>query len=100
MPVVATTVRSKPHTRTAVVSMRWRHRTLALGLLIGLGAGGVGPGIAPAMAFGRSAQSQQLPLTIPYTRFTLSNGLTVLVHEDHKAPIVSVAVWYHVGSKD
>jgi zinc protease len=26
--------------------------------------------------------------------------LTVLVHEDHKAPIVAVNVWYHVGSKN
>ena len=30
----------------------------------------------------------------------LSNGLTVLVHEDHKAPIVAVNTWYHVGSKN
>ncbi|WP_395945316.1 M16 family metallopeptidase [Brevundimonas sp.] len=37
---------------------------------------------------------------IPYTRFVLDNGLTVLVHEDHKAPVVAVSVWYNVGSKD
>ena len=37
---------------------------------------------------------------IPYTKFTLDNGLTVLVHEDHKAPVVAVSVWYNVGSKD
>jgi zinc protease len=37
---------------------------------------------------------------IPYTRFVLQNGLTVIVHEDHKAPIVAVNVWYHVGSKN
>ncbi len=37
---------------------------------------------------------------IPYERFTLANGLTLLVHEDHKAPIVAVNVWYHVGSKN
>ncbi|QJE03197.1 insulinase family protein [Massilia forsythiae] len=37
---------------------------------------------------------------IPYTRFVLKNGLTVLVHEDHKAPVVAVNTWYHVGSKD
>ncbi|MFN2571435.1 MAG: M16 family metallopeptidase [Gemmatimonadales bacterium] len=40
------------------------------------------------------------PLTIPYQRFTLKNGLTLLVHEDHKAPIVAVNIWYHVGSKN
>lgn len=37
---------------------------------------------------------------IPYTRFVLDNGLTLIVHEDHKAPIVAVNVWYHVGSKN
>ncbi|HEY9111937.1 MAG TPA: pitrilysin family protein [Rhodanobacteraceae bacterium] len=37
-------------------------------------------------------------IDIPYTRFVLPNGLTVVVSEDHKAPIVAVSVWYHVGS--
>jgi zinc protease len=37
---------------------------------------------------------------IPYTKFVLDNGLTVLVHEDHKAPVVAVNTWYHVGSKN
>jgi predicted Zn-dependent peptidase len=36
---------------------------------------------------------------IPYERFTLPNGLRVLVHTDRKAPIVAVSVWYDVGSK-
>jgi predicted Zn-dependent peptidase len=37
---------------------------------------------------------------IQYSRFVLDNGLTLIVHEDHKAPIVCVNVWYHVGSKN
>jgi zinc protease len=37
---------------------------------------------------------------IPFQKFTLPNGLTLIVHEDHKAPIVAVNVWYHVGSKN
>lgn len=37
---------------------------------------------------------------IPFQKFVLKNGLTVIVHEDHKAPIVAVNVWYHVGSKN
>ncbi|HEV2044293.1 MAG TPA: pitrilysin family protein, partial [Sphingomicrobium sp.] len=37
---------------------------------------------------------------IPHSKFVLANGLTVLVHEDHKAPVVGVAMWYNVGSKD
>ncbi|TCO43114.1 M16 family metallopeptidase [Dokdonella fugitiva] len=39
-------------------------------------------------------------IDIPFTRFTLPNGLTVVVSEDHKAPVVAVSVWYHVGSAD
>ncbi|MGM0480522.1 MAG: M16 family metallopeptidase [Pseudomonadota bacterium] len=44
---------------------------------------------------------QQFPsVTVDYQTFTLDNGLTVVVHEDRKAPIVAVNVWYDVGSKD
>ena len=39
-------------------------------------------------------------INIPFERFVLDNGLTLLVHEDHKAPIASVNIWYHVGSKN
>ena len=39
-------------------------------------------------------------MNIPFTKHTLSNGLDVLVHEDHALPIVAVNVWYHVGSKN
>ncbi|WP_419211285.1 M16 family metallopeptidase [Maribacter sp. X9] len=39
-------------------------------------------------------------IDIAYERFMLPNGLTLLVHEDHKAPIAAVNVWYHVGSKN
>lgn len=39
-------------------------------------------------------------IDIPYKKFVLKNGLTLIVHEDHKAPIVAVNVWYHVGSKN
>ena len=39
-------------------------------------------------------------IDIPFHKFVLNNGLTLIVHEDHKAPIVAVNVWYHVGSKN
>jgi len=39
-------------------------------------------------------------IDIPYQKYVLDNGLTLIVHEDHKAPIVAVNVWYHVGSKN
>jgi zinc protease len=48
-----------------------------------------------------AASSVNIPIPdIKYTKFVLKNGLTVLVHEDHKAPIVAVNTWYHVGSKN
>lgn len=37
-------------------------------------------------------------LSVPATVDTLDNGLTVIVHEDHSAPIAMVDIWYHVGS--
>lgn len=37
---------------------------------------------------------------IPFQKFVLKNGLTLIVHDDHKAPLVAVNVWYHVGSKN
>jgi len=37
---------------------------------------------------------------IPFQKLVLDNGLTLIVHEDHKAPIVAVNLWYHVGSKN
>ena len=39
-------------------------------------------------------------IDIAYKKFKLDNGLTLIVHEDHKAPIVAVNIWYHVGSKN
>jgi zinc protease len=45
-----------------------------------------------------TARAQEID--IPYEKFVLDNGLTLIVHEDRKAPIVAVNVWYHVGSKN
>ena len=50
------------------------------------------------LALGTVAQAQDID--IPYQKFVLENGLTLIVHEDHKAPIVAVNLWYHVGSKN
>ncbi len=37
---------------------------------------------------------------IPHERYTLPNGLTVILAEDHAVPLVALTVWYHVGSKN
>ncbi|MEE2961177.1 MAG: insulinase family protein [Myxococcota bacterium] len=39
-------------------------------------------------------------LSIPFEKYTLGNGLGILLHEDHTTPIAHVEIWYHVGSKD
>lgn len=43
---------------------------------------------------------EKLEVKIDAQRFVLKNGLTLIVHEDHSAPLVAVNIWYHVGSKD
>ncbi|MBI5646954.1 MAG: insulinase family protein [Ignavibacteriae bacterium] len=45
------------------------------------------------------AHSQELP-TIPFEKYTLANGLDVILHVDKKIPAVGVCLWYHVGSKN
>lgn len=50
--------------------------------------------------FSQNFQFKADDININYEKFILPNGLTLLVHEDHKAPIVAVNVWYHVGSKN
>ena len=61
-----------------------RLRSTALALAAGIA-------VLPAAA---SAQE----LRVPTETFRLANGLTVIVHEDHSAPLAAVNVWYHVGS--
>ena len=47
-----------------------------------------------------AVQAPQAGPILPFTQFTLDNGLTVLVREDHRLPIVSVEVAYQVGSRN
>src|ERR1700674_1802171 len=54
--------------------------------------------VCAVLTAGVFAQTKEID--IPYQKFVLDNGLTVIVHEDHKAPIVAINVWYHVGSKN
>src|SRR6266851_9405783 len=49
---------------------------------------------------GAGAFAQTKDVEIAYQKFVLDNGLTLIVHEDHKAPIVAINTWYHVGSKN
>ncbi len=50
------------------------------------------------MALAPVAAQQAPRVSAPYEMFTLPNGLTVILHEDHTVPMVTVNVWYHAGS--
>jgi zinc protease len=63
-----------------------------------LATGGIAAAAQPAGPAPLSALVKAVD--IPYQQFTLKNGLRVIVHEDHKAPVVAVSIWYHIGSKD
>ena len=67
--------------------MKSPHRNLCLALLSSLAFTGIA---AHAQA------THKLP-EIKYQKYTLSNGLTVITHEDHRLPLVAVDLWYHVG---
>jgi zinc protease len=56
--------------------------------------------MAAVAMFTLGALAQAQDIDIAYQKFVLNNGLTLIVHEDHKAPIVAVNLWYHVGSKN
>jgi zinc protease len=69
---------------------------LSIALLAASGAAQAAKGV-------ESAKPAKADIAIPdiqYTKFVLKNGLTLLVHEDHKTPVVAVNTWYHVGSKN
>jgi len=56
--------------------------------------------IVVALAAPAAAQAPAAPpkIELQYSQFTLPNGLRVILHEDHRVPMVSVNMWYHVGS--
>ncbi|WP_437487676.1 pitrilysin family protein [Sorangium sp. So ce1014] len=56
------------------------------------------PAAAPPAASAPATTS--VSVMIPVEKFTLQNGLEVILHEDRRTPVVAVNVWYHVGSKD
>ncbi|MGQ0589278.1 MAG: M16 family metallopeptidase [Sphingosinicella sp.] len=56
--------------------------------------------VQPNAAADAAVQQLLQRVEIPFETFTLDNGLRVVVHEDRKAPVVAVSIWYNVGSKD
>ncbi len=58
------------------------------------------PGFALPAGSAAESAADAAEIDIPFQKFVLHNGLTLIVHEDRKAPVVAVNVWYHVGSKN
>ena len=89
-----------------------RRLSILLGGASLLAACAANPGVQtvappPAEAAAAPAPAEPAPVSalveqvaIPHQKFVLDNGLTVIVHEDHKAPVVAISTWYNVGSKD
>ena len=61
-------------------------------------AAGLTVGLAGFAAPARVSAQGPARLAVPYHEFTLANGLHVILHRDTSTPIVTVNVWYHVGS--
>jgi zinc protease len=55
---------------------------------------------APAPLQTPTEQPVAPSVTLPLEKTRLENGLELILHEDHRTPIVTVNLWYHVGSKD
>lgn len=77
-----------------------KKRLAALGLAMSLSAcQSTWQGQAPeGVTFVESVQRKGDELVIPYEKYQLDNGLTVILHEDDSDPLVHVDVTYHVGS--
>src|SRR4051812_15625134 len=54
--------------------------------------------LAAAMLLQQPAPPAAAAIDVPYTQFTVANGLHVILHEDHSVPLLTVNVWYDVGS--
>ncbi|MBI5865936.1 MAG: insulinase family protein [Planctomycetes bacterium] len=57
-------------------------------------------GIALAVALGFLANAGAYAQKVAHEKFTLPNGMTVILHEDHSLPTAVVNIWYRVGAQD
>jgi len=56
--------------------------------------------VALGVIVGASASGAQAVPKLAFEKYTLPNGLEVVLHEDHSTPVVAVDTWYHVGSAE
>src|SRR5438309_1392291 len=55
---------------------------------------------AAAFSAPSAADAPTAKIAMPFEKYTLANGLEVILHSDKRTPIVTVNLWYHVGSKE
>ncbi len=79
------------------MSRRLRSRSMALGALLLLAATMQGGQLSEARSKAAPPPKVVPRLDIPFSKYKLENGLTVILAEDHRLPLVAVDVWYHVG---
>lgn len=84
----------RPRTRTA------SPRALPAALTAALVTFAPAPSAVVPPATAAEAPSTAVSSVDTVERYQLANGLEVILHEDPRAPLVAVNVWYHVGSKD
>jgi len=75
---------------------------LPLALALGAAPAAAAPAAAPVPATTSAPASAPAPIDVrlDFERYTLDNGLEVILHRDPAAPLVAANVWYHVGSGD
>ena len=83
--------------------MKWFSSTVPAIVVVVGSLAGTGSLAAPP----RAARTTETPARdrdagpdLPFVKYTLANGLEVILHEDHRVPTVAVDVWFKVGSKD
>src|SRR3954469_22090504 len=88
-----------PSTQDRIV-IRMKRSSLRVHWLVALSLIAASPVAAQQAPKPGAAKASTSSINIPYEKYTLPNGLTVILSEDHSTPMLAVNVMYHVGSKN
>jgi zinc protease len=77
----------------------WARAASAIACAACLGGAMAGPAVAQAQSSGGQA-AEVRPPKLDFTSHTLSNGLQVILLENHEVPVINLQLWYHVGGKN
>jgi zinc protease len=90
--------KARMRTNQKARSRRWLRIGVMMSLALALVALAVS--VAAQEAASNSPGSEILPPKLNFTTHTLSNGLQVILLENHEVPVINLQMWYHVGGKD